>query len=673
MKKTIISAVLILFIGMSQTQGQFFLSNIPSVSQAMETLPDDMKIIPSGGYASSYQNGWNIENSYDGNYSSEYYSNWGGTTFPVTLRYDFTNVEQIDYLIYCPRRSGYNGNFKEIEIWYTTENSVRTKYGDFDFKGSNSDTKIVFENPLIKPESIEFVVKSGVSNYASCSEMEFYCSNIVKQLSLDEIFADNLLTTLKSGVTQNQINQIPNQFFRDIATSVYSGYYPFEYRVNSFNAYLDIDSFKQKVKVDTYSKYENPTGIYFPKGKHIVVAENIRQETPVYLVIPDFKYTEGGKALKSSKFQLNNGINIINITAWDGLGYISFFSPTPNEEAPVRIHFMKGHVHGMFDISRHNNADWNKILKNATRYHVLDVIGERSHIIYPVESYKKYAWSKGVELVNVYDSIVMYEQRFFGWEKYDKQIKNHMLWRVNYDYYAYKDGDGCSFEASYMNSFVNPNMLNQMDKYESWTTVHELGHAHQFDLYKWHGMTEVSVNLPNIDMMHRRQYTTTRYPESNYETAYEAIVVQGNSHAGCPEYYSGVQNIYLKLVPFAQLYHYFMEKNIPDFYPDLFEALRNSTVNTTGWGMADYEMHFIKKACEVSGLNLVPFFEKWGFIYYTDNGRTTFEVGDYGGSVVYSLSKATADAFKAEIRSKGYADPDIDISLVKPNGGRIIR
>lgn len=661
---------MLLIIGGLHAQEELFLTYIPSGSYGIDDLPRDIKIIPSGGYASSYHSGENIEKAFDGNPATLYHSHWSTTTFPVTLRFDFTGVEEIDYFVYCPRRSGgSNGNFKEFEVWYTTADSPKTKLGDFDFNGRGTDSRITFPTTLINPTSIEFIVKSGTGNFASCAEMEFYRNNS-EGMSFLDLFEDKLMTTLKAGVSQNQIREIANPFIREIAMAIYKGNYTTDYRINTFQAYLDMNSLSDKVNITSYSKYENPTGIYFPKGKHVIVAENIQNGKSVNLLIPNYRYTQG--SLPSKCFVLSNGINVIDVTDWDGIGYISYYSSTPEQEEPVRIHFMKGAVQGYFDLSKHNNTDWNNLLENATKYPVMDVMGTRSQMTFPVKSYKEFAWDKGVELINAYDSIVMYEQRLFGWEKYNKQIKNHILWRVNYNYYAYKDEDGCSFESSYMNSIINPNILNQMQKYESWSVVHELGHVHQFNFYKWHGMTEVSVNIPNIDVMHRRQYETTRFPISNYQTAYDAIVAQGGCHAGCPEFVQGVQNIYLKLVPFAQLYHYFAEQNNYEFYPDLFEALRNTTEDPTSWGVPEYELNFIEKACDASQLNLIPFFEKWGFMYYTDtDGRATFMVEDYGGEKTYTLPKSKVDAFKAKIQAKGYPEPSLDITLVKPNGGRL--
>lgn len=41
----------------------------------------------------------------------------------------------MDYLIYYPRSTGYNGHFKEVEIQYSEDGSVFTKLLDKDFDG----------------------------------------------------------------------------------------------------------------------------------------------------------------------------------------------------------------------------------------------------------------------------------------------------------------------------------------------------------------------------------------------------------------------------------------------------------------------------------------------------------------------------------------------------------
>lgn len=135
------------------------------------------KVAINGAIASVEQSGEGIERSYDGNMSTLYHSPWNNSTnyFPVTLTYNFQGVSKISYLIYNPRTTGTNGLFKEFDLYVaTTANPTLTKYGTYNFNGSNTASRIDFSTPLTNPTQIQFVVKSGVGNFVSCAEMEFY-------------------------------------------------------------------------------------------------------------------------------------------------------------------------------------------------------------------------------------------------------------------------------------------------------------------------------------------------------------------------------------------------------------------------------------------------------------------------------------------------------------------
>lgn len=85
----------------------------------LEGIKDDIKVPVESGEASSFQGGSNIDKSFDGDMSTIYHSNWnnaGDHYFPITLTYNFAAGSDMDYLIYYPRTSGPNGNFKEVEI-----------------------------------------------------------------------------------------------------------------------------------------------------------------------------------------------------------------------------------------------------------------------------------------------------------------------------------------------------------------------------------------------------------------------------------------------------------------------------------------------------------------------------------------------------------------------------
>ena len=127
------------------------------LSQTPEILKDtpDVKVPVSSAWASEFQSGTDIPNSIDGKVDTIYHSRWGGlTSFPVTLRYNFVNVNLIDYLVVVPRQSGTNGLFGLFELWVTTSTSESYKYGDYDFKMDTRTQTIFFTPGLSSPAMI---------------------------------------------------------------------------------------------------------------------------------------------------------------------------------------------------------------------------------------------------------------------------------------------------------------------------------------------------------------------------------------------------------------------------------------------------------------------------------------------------------------------------------------
>lgn len=126
------------------------------LSQTTQTLKDtpDIKVPVTSTWASESQPGSEISKSVDGKPDTNYHSRWNGlTSFPVILRYNFDNVDHIDYLIVVPRLAGTNGLFGQFELWVTTSTQESYKYGDYDFK-KESKTQTLFFNPGLSSPKI---------------------------------------------------------------------------------------------------------------------------------------------------------------------------------------------------------------------------------------------------------------------------------------------------------------------------------------------------------------------------------------------------------------------------------------------------------------------------------------------------------------------------------------
>jgi hypothetical protein len=426
-----------------------------------------------------------------------------------------------------------------------------------------------------------------------------------------------------------------------------------------------------------YSRYQNITGILLQKGKNLVLVQGIAPDKEVRLFVPNWnrRAPEGidpskdpaGWGIEKKIFSLRNGVNMIELTDFEGLAYVDFFSEKPKNEKPVQLHFVNAGVNGYFDISKNNDKDWNDLIDHAV-YPVIDAVGRHIQIAYPAADCKKFAYSRGVELISNYDSLIRRQYRIMGLEKYNLIPDNKILARVNYNYYMFRDGDGVAYmgtqPSNAMPLVVDPSRVIKGDP--CWGFSHEVGHVHQLRPYfNWGGLGEVSNNLFSL-------YNTTSFgnrsrisEQKNYESARKEIIEKGIS-------YLQDKDIFNRLVPFWQLQLYFSGAgNYLDFYPDLFEAFRRQGATTKhnnntrgerggarGKNPAEYQLNFVKTACEISKTDLTEFFDQYGFFYVGE-----FSFDDYG-NYSYKMTQQMADDCKNAIKAMQLPKPLVDISAL---------
>lgn len=626
-----------------------------AVENYADSVKGDTKIIVSSADASSYQVKEGIENSYDGDFSTMYHSNYknsGIHYFPITLTFNFTDADRIDYFVYTPRQSIKNGCFKEVEVLYKLQGQTDyTSYRSFDFGGSINASCISFSKPLIHPVSIRFVVHSGSANssadgqgFASCMEMEFFKSEVGTDPAFS-IFADKLMTTLKPKVKRKQIDTISNLFVRALATQILSDRYSLDFRLADYKAYKNPSTIGAELHIgDGYSNYENMTGIFLPIGKHVVIVDNLAEGKQLSLWIPRLT-TKDYWGVENVSFVLKNGINVINNTSWDGLAYLNYYSETPEKENVVKVHFPLASVNGYFDVTKHKDEDFNRMLDNAVSP-IFDCRGRHIQVMYPVSAFKKYAYGRGVELINNYDSLVTRQYRIMGFEKYKKVPDNRILARVNHAYYMYRDEDGVSYINDVMMNVADPDVVISGDP--CWGFSHEVGHVHQLQPYfNWGGMGETSNNL--VTMYVIRSFGIVSRLTPYYQKARAFSIGKNKS-------YLQNEDVFQRLVPFWQLQLFFASEKggYPDFYPDLYETLRHTVDENPSLkklnrrtGLSKFQLNFVKKACQVSKTDLTEFFDKWGFFYV---GKfSTKDIATYNNSYTYTMTQAQVDACKAEI------------------------
>lgn len=502
-------------------------------------------------------------------------------------------------------------------------------------------------------------------------------ADIKKELS---VFENPMATGLRKNLKKKDIEKIKTLQLKDAALAMLSKQYDTKYRLADYEAYLTPTTLGKELMIgDGYSRYENVTGIYLPVGKHIILVDNIAEGKEVNLLVPNWnrRAPEGieptkdpaGWGIVKQKFKLQNGVNIIDVKGFDGLAYIDYYTDSPEKEKPVKVHFVGARVNGYFDIKKNNDADWNALIDNAV-YPILDAKGHHIQIVYPAADCKKHAYGKGVELISNYDSLVYRQHRILGLIKYNKVPKNHILARVNYNYYMFRDGDGVAYMGAQpgnaMPLVVDPARVIKGDP--CWGFSHEVGHVHQVRPYfNWGGLGEVSNNIFSL-------YVTTSFgnksrvsEQKNYQQARDSIIARNTC-------YLQDKDVFNRLIPFWQLQLYFAGAGRnADFYPDLFEAFRKQGAaarpagqqsKAEGWGNrgsnpAQHQLNFVKTACEVSKTDLSEFFDKYGFFYVG-----TFNYSDYG-KYSYNMTQEMVDVCKAEIRAMSLPKPTVDITTLE--------
>lgn len=492
------------------------------------------------------------------------------------------------------------------------------------------------------------------------------------------VFEDLTGTYLKKNIKKRDIKKLKNTVIKQLATEIYNKTYKPGLRLASYEAYLNPKVLGDKMRIgDGFSKYEGITGIILEKGDNIVFVGETNGVS-IKLVIPDWtrKAPEGikstedpaGWGLKNESYDLHEGANLINLKK-GGHAYIQYYTEdNPENHKPITVHFPTGKINGYFDITRgDDNAYFNRLLENAISP-VMDMRGKYIQVAFPVDSLKRFANNQGVELLNSFDKIVELQRQFIGWEKEGFNPTNHVLARINYHYYMFRDKDGVAYIDWAMRMVADPKSIVKGDP--CWGFSHELGHVLQMrPQLTWGGMMEVSNNILTL-------YSTTSLgnksrisAEGTYAKARETILDKGISYMDFPgkatssNQYGGQDNtdVFQRLVPFWQLHLYFSEQGYPDFYPDLMIAMRKQEPLGRGENSKSYlnMLEFCRLASEVSQTDLTDFFQRWGFFYVGE-----IDVNDYG-EYLYNVTQEEVDNVKAAIAKMNLPKPKKDITQME--------
>lgn len=173
--------------------------------------------------------------------------------------------------------------------------------------------------------------------------------------------------------------------------------------------------------------------------------------------------------------------------------------------------------------------------------------------------------------------------------------------------------------------------------------AHEWGHQHQLKPYFcWGGVSEVTNNLNAYYCLMHLGYPYEKIHWGKREGMENGVKRYIDNETD--ECIFEATDLFERLSPFVKLCNYFMnEGGKPDFLPDLYERLRHSNVTPDSTNVVPYVLNFIRAVSSISGYNLMPYFERFGFLRVK-----SFEINDYG-KYFYKLTQEQLDAMRKEM------------------------
>ena len=527
---------------------------------AAELLSDKSRIYPVSATDNTHQSGEDITKTYDDNTSTLFHTQYSPSVFkvsetnPAILTYNFEEVNSISSITYVPRADGTNGNFGKVKVSYKLQGDTDYKeLGEYDFAFKSSSSTIHLENnPLINPASIRFEVQSGSGNYASCAEMEFR-DNSQSLESQFNMFADDICSELKPDVNQAAIDTITNPFIKMLAQNIFNNKYDKNYRVAQYPCHLSPTTQSENwgAPGKLYDQIAGVTGINFKShSTQAVAVSGIPDDMDVQLKVVAWYVGRVGSNFDggdphTTTYTLRNGINILKYDYdYDGLAYISYYSTDdPNNHPNIKVHFLNGQINGYLSADK-TNEEMHELCQNAPNI-CMDLLGSKVHSVWTTRGVEGIN-SKGlagackasdgtslgyIQYINLLDSLVAWEHRLLGLEKYNRLPDNRTMAYVNFTYYMFQGSFGVSFHVDQENRVLNCNTLMYNDDDAIWGLSHEWGHQHQMTPYFcWSGQGECTNNMNSCYNVLHMGYKTnhaTRISDQ-WTNAYNRFIAHSN-------------------------------------------------------------------------------------------------------------------------------------------------
>ena len=643
-KDSIFLSIFLFFLFLTISVNKSLAAKYPSLDVPKDIL---LHVKEAASSQSPYSGNHSVKQAVDGSMES---ANWHVPgVHHVEGEFVFEVPETIHYIIFS------GADFNEIAVSAMSGSSWKD-LGKFDTGGSRM---IRFKKPLQKVRKIRLTVDypEGSSPSFTVREISFYKRvESVLNRKLLKVFKDTSCSSINPRCTLTDLKALP-EFLQMIAKKIKSGdYEDKEFRIASYKAYSHPE-FAAKVRnINALNKFDNPTGIVAEKGDEILVFVGPTHGEDIGLA------SVSPAGIESSSYPLNEGVNKIRINR-SGLLYVMYHTDISTPKKPITVHIPVGSgiVNGYFDVTRHTDKDWKRMISNAP-HSMFDIVGRNSMMILHTKYLKDYSPDSITKSVRVWDESVKAMWKIMGFDKYPQPHNNRQLgvsveggahMFATWYYCGYSIGDQGN---TLKNEVLAPGVLqgNRL-----WGIGHEIGHCYQHP-FNWRSMSESSNNF---------------FAQLILDQVTNAI--NGNEQASdmenpCKYLLSEA----VKGMPFHDLngwakwgfaqysfYLYFHKLGInPEFYPRLFESLRRKPLSRQAYEVSEAHLALYERICNISRTDFTDDFEIFNWFVPID--RKGHQYGDYS----FKMTEEMARASKARIAAKRYPKPKFRIAFLHQHG-----
>ncbi|MBD0824956.1 hypothetical protein [Aestuariibaculum marinum] len=569
--------------------------------ESVDKVTGNKKIPVISGWSSSTLGDFDITKSFDDDYLTYFQSDYQETgTLEFSFKLD-AGTDMLNYIVYYPSVEAQSQSIRygNIYVKKVGEDTFTKVLSMQSFYQANPKV-FEFSNPIENVDEVKFEVvisyaDSGSIPAVSCAEVEFYTAAVI----YENIFTDITYSELLPEVTIDNILNIDNEFYRNLAKHLYNGTYQYERILDV----LAVQNDRKTAKINKASLYENATGIYFEANEEVVVFCGEQSGAAPSLLVLN---TNGSKT-----YELKEGVNKLTISE-GGKVYV-------NNPTNVKVHIASGVLEGVFNASNITDIQNLEVRDN----NVIDVVGDTYHMIVPLT----YAQSSLSNIVDAQTNLDMFIE------------KAKMYYDVNDGTYAVNSKLGVFLNEQDLNvdSVVNittaelETLVAYTNEYDAnvFNVLEKIAEAYEPYVNRVWSIGDVSAKLFALDYFYSNEGFSVIKQNGIYAQAYQDIIVTDVNYTNLGN------DAWSQTVPLWQLHFYVKEMlGVSDYYAQLVNKVKElSSVPT------NYTTHLKSFTNEITNLDFNAFYDQWnmgttassfvdvapgGLTYLTEDNKTHF-------------------------------------------------